>query len=98
MTTADGSHVRVDPEHDGLEGVPRLRAVPRDEVADCKSIRLLRLRRLKGIQDGVFGKSKSGNRWTCFGRFLGFVRLIDKPSPYPLVRSTQISSFDGNAV
>ena len=69
-----------------------------DEVVDCKSIGSLRLRRPKSVQDGALDEIQIYGRRTRFGVCLSLLRRIDKRSPYPLVKSTQIPSFDGNAV
>jgi hypothetical protein len=87
------------PKHDCLvECDPRLRAVPRDKIVDCESIGSLGLRRPKSVQDGTLGEIQIRQSKDRLGLCFGFLRLIDERSPYPLVKSNQIASTDGNAV
>jgi hypothetical protein len=44
------------------------------------------------FRTALLAKSRPGRRSTRFGACLAFLRLIDKRSPYPLVRSTRIPS------
>jgi hypothetical protein len=50
------------------------------------------------IRMAPLAKSRCGNRRTRLGICFQFLRLIDECSPYPLVKSNQIASTDGNAV
>jgi hypothetical protein len=51
----------------------RFRAVPGNEIVDCESVRLLRLRRSKSVQDGAPGKIKIWQAQDPVGGMPGFL-------------------------
>ena len=88
------------PKHDCLvERDPRLGAVPRDEIVDCESIRSLRLRRPKSVQDGTLGEIQI---WQSEDPFRGSASASCGSSTSGLLtrwsNRIRLPQSDGNAV